>query len=50
MQSCVRSQLYQSEWVPVQKGTGQGGVISPFLYLVYDKDLILEIEESGLGL
>ena len=50
MLSCVRSHNYKSSWFPVVQGTRQGGVISPFLYLVYINDLIYEIELSALGL
>ena len=50
MESCVKSQSYKSEWFPVLQGTRQGGVLSPFLYLIYDNDLIWELENSRLGL
>ena len=50
MTSCVRTQSHKSEWFPVLQGTRQGGVISPFLYLVYDNDLMWEIEASEMGL
>ena len=50
MESCVKSQSYKSEWFPVLQGTRQGGVLSPFLYLVFDNDLIWELEDSRLGL
>ena len=46
MESCVKTQSHKSEWFPVRQGTRQGGVLSPFLYLVYDNDLIWELEES----
>ena len=49
MFSCVRSRNYKSSWFPVLQGTRQGGVISPFLYLVYINDLLYEIELSALG-
>ena len=50
MESCVKSQSYKSEWFPVLQGRRQGGVLSPFLYLVFDNDLIWELEDSRLGL
>ena len=30
-------------------GCASGGVISPFLYLIYKNDLLYEIEASALG-
>ena len=50
MESCVKAQYHKSEWFPVRQGTRQGGVLSPFLYLVYDNDLIWELEESKMGM
>ena len=48
MESCVKTQEHESEWFPDK--TRQGGVMSPFLYLVYDNDLMWQLEESHLGL
>ncbi|MCG8048788.1 MAG: reverse transcriptase family protein [Candidatus Thiodiazotropha taylori] len=50
MESCVKSQSYKSDWFPVLQGTRQGGVLSPFLYLIFDNDLSWELEDSRLGL
>ena len=50
MESCVKTQAHKSAWFPVRQGTRQGGVMSPFLYLVYDNDLMWQLEESHLGL
>ena len=50
MESCVKTQYHKSGWFPVRQGTRQGGVLSPFLYLVYDNDLIWELEESKMGM
>ena len=50
MTSCVKTQSHKSEWFPVLQGTRQGGVISPFLYLVYDNDLMWELDASEMGL
>ena len=35
MYSCVMYNGFYSDWFPVLQGTRQGGVWSPFLYLVY---------------
>ncbi len=50
MVSCVRNRGYESDWLPVLQGTRQGGVCSPFLYLVFIDQLICNLESSGLGL
>ena len=50
MTSCVKFHGCKSEWFPIQQGTRQGGVISPFLFLVYFNDLLYELERSGLGI
>ena len=39
MYSCVRTQGFTSEWFSVNRGTRQGGYLSPFLYLVVVNDL-----------
>ena len=38
-----------SDTVDILRGTRQGGVMSSFLYLVYLNDLLIELENSGLG-
>ena len=50
MSSCVRHQDCKSDWFPILQGTRQGGVISPFLYLIFLNDLLYELEASGLGM
>ncbi|MES9881493.1 MAG: reverse transcriptase family protein [Sedimenticola sp.] len=49
MFSCVRNRGYESEWLHVLQGTRQGGVCSPFLYLVFIDELICKLETSGYG-
>ena len=50
MSSCVRGRGFKSDWFDVRQGTRQGGVISPFLYLLFIDELIYELEKAGLGL
>ncbi len=45
---CVNG-LYSREYNILQ-GTGQGGIISPWLFLVYINDLISELENSKWGI
>jgi len=49
IESRVRFRGYLSDWFPVLRGTRQGGVSSPKLYLLYIDGLLREIEASGLG-
>lgn len=49
MHSCVRGRGFKSDWFHVCQGTRQGGVLSPFLYLLFINELIYELEATGLG-
>ena len=50
LESRVRFRGFLSDWFPVMRGTRQGGVSSPKLYLLYIDGLIKELKDSGLGL
>ena len=49
MKSRVRVKGVVSDWLEVKQGTRQGGVTSPFLYLMYINGLIEKLEASRLG-
>ena len=49
MFSCVKGRGYKSAWFPVRQGTRQGGVISPFLYLIFINEVLYDLEAAGLG-
>ncbi|MES9880824.1 MAG: reverse transcriptase family protein [Sedimenticola sp.] len=49
MSSCVKSRGYQSDWIQILQGTRQGGVCSPFFYLMYINQLLCELESSDIG-
>ena len=46
MTSCVQYMGYRSPWFPVLQGTRQGGVISPFLYLLFIDGLIKQLDRT----
>ena len=50
MSSCVLHKGYLSKWLYIKQGTRQGGLCSPFLYLLYINDLIVELVNSTYGL
>ena len=47
MTNCVHYMGYRSQWFPVLQGTGQGGIISPFLYLLFIDGLIKQLDDSN---
>ncbi len=49
MYSAVRVNGIVSEKFEVQQSVRQGGVISPWLYLIYVNDLIVQLRKSDLG-
>jgi hypothetical protein len=44
--SCVKSQGYTSDWFPILQGARQGQCLSPFLYLIFIKRLMEEMDSS----
>ena len=50
MSSCVRNQGHYSSWFDVLQGTRQGGVLSPFLYIVFINELMDKLKCSNQGL
>ena len=49
MLNAVSINRQQSDWFHVEQGVRQGGVLSTFLYLVYNDDLLTELEKSNKG-
>ena len=49
MRSCVLYNGFFSDWFPILQGTRQGGIWSPFLYLICINDLIDQLVKSKLG-
>ncbi len=49
MSSRVLCKGLSSKWFTVQQGTRQGGVISPFLFLLFIDELLGKLESSGVG-
>ena len=49
MKEVVYVDGFYSRTYTLQQGTRQGGILSPWLFLVYINDLITELEQSGWG-
>ena len=49
MMSAVTINGQRSKWFCIEQGVRQGGVMSTFLYLVYNNDLLVELENSNKG-
>ncbi len=49
METAILYQGKQSTWIPVERSVRQGGVLSPWLYMVYINDLPAELEQCGQG-
>ena len=47
MYRCVRTHGFTSDWFPVKQGTRQGGCLSPYLYLVFDNDLLDDLNKCA---
>ena len=50
MKSRVLYNTLLSDWVPLEQGTRQGSLLSPFFYSVYINDLIILLCESEAGI
>jgi hypothetical protein len=50
MNSCVLYQGHSSNPFPILQGTRQGGVLSPWLFLLYINDLLSDLSNTGAGL
>ncbi len=49
METAVMYQGKLSEWISVQRSVRQGGVLSPWLYMVYIDELLTRLKNSGHG-
>jgi hypothetical protein len=49
MTSCVKGFGQNSNWFKVLQGTRQGGVLSPFLFLVFTNNLLNQLASSSSG-
>ena len=49
MKSCVLYDGLLSDWFHLKQSVRQGGVLSAWLYILFNNDLICELEQSGLG-
>ena len=45
--SCLRTQRFTSDWFPVNQGTRQGGSLIPYLYIVFDNNLLAELKKCA---
>ncbi len=50
MTGCVKYKNFTSDTFNVSQGTKQGGVISPFFYLVYIDQLLRDLERGKCGM
>ena len=49
METAILYQGMKSDWIPVERSVRQGGVLSPWLYMIYINELPELLEESNEG-
>ena len=48
-QACIKLDGYCTEFITINSGVKQGGILSPLFYNVYVDDLMKELKHKNLG-